>query len=40
MPVAKPPEFRRRAMELVRRGEQSVSQIAGDLGISISCLRR
>ena len=40
MPVAKPPEFRRRAVELVRRGEQSVSQIARDLGISISCLRR
>ena len=40
MPVAKPPEFRRRAVELVHRGEQSASQIAKDLGISVSCLRR
>jgi transposase-like protein len=40
MPAAKPPEFRRRAVELVRRGEQSVPQIAKDLGISESCLRR
>lgn len=40
MPVAKPPEFRRRAVALVRRGEQSVPQIAKDLGISESCLRR
>jgi transposase-like protein len=39
MPVAKPPEFRRRAVELVRRGEQSLPQIARDLGISESCLR-
>jgi len=40
MPVAKPPEFRRRAVDLVRRGEQPVAQIAKDLGISVSCLRR
>ncbi len=40
MPVAKPPEFRRRAVELARRGDQSVAQIAKDLGISESCLRR
>ena len=40
MPAAKPPEFRRRAVDLVRRGEQSVPQIAKDLGISESCLRR
>lgn len=40
MPVAKPPEFRRRAVELVRRAEQPVTQIAKDLGISVSCLRR
>jgi transposase-like protein len=40
MPVAKPPEFRRRAVELVRRGEQPATQIAKDLGISVSCLRR
>ena len=40
MPAAKPPEFRRRAVELARRGEQPVAQIAKDLGISESCLRR
>jgi transposase-like protein len=40
MPAAKPPEFRRRAVDLVRRGEQSVPRIAKDLGISESCLRR
>lgn len=40
MPAAKPPEFRRRAVDLVRRGEQSVPQIAKDLGISVSCPRR
>jgi transposase len=40
MPEAKPPEFRRRAVELARLGEQPVAQIAKDLGISASCLRR
>ena len=40
MPSAKPPEFRRRAVDLVRRGEQPATQIAKDLGISVSCLRR
>ncbi|HEY9377580.1 MAG TPA: transposase [Jiangellaceae bacterium] len=40
MPAAKPPEFRRRALDLVRLGEQSVAKIAKDLGISESCLRR
>jgi transposase len=40
MPAAKPPEFRRRAVELARRGEQPVAGIARDLGISESCLRR
>jgi transposase len=39
MPAAKPPEFRRRAVELVRRGDQPLPQIARDLGISESCLR-
>jgi len=34
-----PPEFRRRAIELVRLKEEPVVQIAGDLGISDSCLR-
>ncbi|MGI8664471.1 MAG: transposase [Jatrophihabitans sp.] len=40
MPSAKPAEFRRRAVELVRRGEQPATQIAKDVGISVSCLRR
>jgi transposase len=39
MPVAHPPEFRRRAVELVRLGGKSVTQIAQDLGVSYSCLR-
>lgn len=40
MPAAKPPEFRRRAVELARRREQPIVAIAKDLGISESCLRR
>ena len=40
MPAAKPPEFRRRAVDLARAGEQPVAKIAKDLGISESCLRR
>jgi transposase len=40
MPAAKPPEFRRRAVDLARRREQPIAQIAKDLGISESCLRR
>lgn len=40
MPAAKPPEFRRRAVELARRGEQPVARIAKDLGIAESCPRR
>ena len=40
MPAAKPPEFRRRAVELARRREQPIALIAKDLGISESCLRR
>lgn len=39
MPRAHPPEFRRRAVELVRSGKVSMSQAAKDLGISRSCLR-
>ena len=39
MPAAKPPEFRRRALELVGSGEPVV-QVARNLGISESCLRR
>lgn len=40
MPAAKPPEFRRRAVDLARRGDLPVRQVAKDLGISESCLRR
>jgi len=40
MPAAKPPEFRRRAVELARLREQPIAQIAKDLTISGSCLRR
>lgn len=40
MPAAKPPEFRRRAVDLARSGQQPVAQIAKDLGIGESCLRR
>lgn len=38
MPAAKPPEFRRRALDLVAGGEP-VAQVAKNLGISESCLR-
>ena len=40
MPAPKPPEFRRRAVELARQPGASVARIAKDLGISESCLRR
>jgi transposase len=40
MPKAKPPEFRRRAVELARSGDKPVREIAADLGISESGLRR
>jgi transposase len=39
MPRARPPEFRQRAVELVRLHEKPVREIADDLGISESCLR-
>lgn len=39
MPRPHPPEFRQRAIELVRLNEKPVTQIAADLGISDSCLR-
>jgi len=39
MPAPKPPEFRRRALDLVAQGEP-VARVARDLGISESCLRR
>jgi transposase len=40
MPAAKPEEFRRRAVELARLGEKPVAEIAKDLGVSESGLRR
>ena len=39
MPAPHPPEFRRRAVELARLGEQPVAAIAKDLRISESWLR-
>lgn len=38
--VVKPPEFRRRAVDLARGGPQPVAKVAADLGISETCLRR
>ncbi len=40
MPRPHPPEFGQRAVELARLREKPVAQIANDLGISESCLRR
>ncbi len=40
MPAAKPPEFRRRAVELAHRREKSIAEIGHDLGIAESCLQR
>jgi transposase len=40
VPPAFPPEFRRRAVELFRDRDKPVAQLAGELGISESCLRR
>jgi transposase-like protein len=40
MPAPKPPEFRRRAVELARLREKPIAQIAKELGISESGLRR
>ena len=39
VPAPHPPEFRRRAVELARLGEQPIAAIAKDLQISESCLR-
>ncbi|MEU8359899.1 IS3 family transposase [Nonomuraea sp. NPDC048882] len=38
MPPAHSPDLRRRAIELARRGDTSLVQLAKDLGISRSCL--
>lgn len=40
MPAPYPEEFRRRAVELVRAGQKSIGQIAKDLNIAESGLRR
>jgi transposase-like protein len=40
MPAPKPPEFRRRAVELARLRDKPIAAIAKDLQISESCLRR
>lgn len=40
MPAPYPPEFKRRALELVRLGEKPIAQIANELGIAESGLRR
>jgi transposase len=39
VPAPHPPEFRRRAVELARQGEQSIGTLAKQLQISESCLR-
>ena len=39
MPAPHPPEFRRRAVELARERTVPIVQLAGELGISESCLR-
>jgi transposase len=39
MPAAHPPEFRRRAVELARRGDAPIAVLAKRLTISESCLR-
>jgi transposase len=40
MPAPKPAEFRRRAVELARLRQKPIAQIAKDLGIAESGLRR
>ena len=40
MPAAYPEEFRRRAVDLVRESEESLSAVARRIGISASGLRR
>lgn len=40
MPAARPAEFKKRAVELARQGDKPVAQIARDLGVSESGLRR
>ena len=40
MPRPHPPEFRRRAVELAQERAKPIAEIARNLGISESCLRR
>jgi transposase len=40
MPATRSPEFRRRAVELARQRDKPIIQIAKDLGVSETCLRR
>ncbi|MFM9135121.1 MAG: transposase, partial [bacterium] len=40
MPAAYPPEFKRRAVELARRGDKPIAELAKELGIAQSGLRR
>lgn len=40
MPRPFPPEFRQKAVELARERAKPIAQIAQDLGIAESCLRR
>ena len=40
MPKAFPPEFRRDVVEVARKGDAPVAQVAKDFGISESCLHR
>ena len=40
MPVRYPDEFRQRAIELARTGDQPVAKVAADLGVATSYLRR
>lgn len=40
MPRPFPREFREGAVELARRGDRPVAEVARELGVSASCLRR
>ena len=39
MPVPFPAEFRQRAVELARTSDKPLGEVAGELGISRSCLQ-
>jgi len=40
MPAPYPPEFKRRAVELARQGDKPIAQLAMELGVAESGLRR